>query len=197
MDLLIGIAAAVLLIGSAISSIVGNIIASDLYDRFPSLALWLIKRAISVLPEQDASRYREEWLSHLDECPSNIGKLSHAIGCWYGARRLAATLKRKDRNRSPISPSFDRHQLAVKLRQCLRDLPPVDDGFSGNVVLHSSRIVELVHQLDIGLRIELHQIDFARPQGSTTLHCMPVEDYIELQRLLERSVAQLVGSDSD
>jgi hypothetical protein len=47
MDVLITIVAAILFLGSVIGSILGNMIASELYDRSPTFADWLIDRAVA------------------------------------------------------------------------------------------------------------------------------------------------------
>ncbi len=61
--------ASFLVAGSFLVRIVGNLLASELYDCAPSLAHWLIDRAVNSLAEQKRARYREEWYAHLDECP--------------------------------------------------------------------------------------------------------------------------------
>lgn len=80
------------ILGSLIVGIVGNLIASEIYDRSPRLANWLIGRAIERLPEHQRPRYREEWSAHLDECPGKLGKIWHAIGCSFSASAVAKEL---------------------------------------------------------------------------------------------------------
>jgi hypothetical protein len=67
---------ATILIGVAV-----NLIASEIYDRAPSLARWILLRACMRLPVDARERYSEEWLSHLAECQGKIGKVLHSIGC--------------------------------------------------------------------------------------------------------------------
>jgi hypothetical protein len=96
MEYLVAIAAILVLVGSAIGSIAGNMIASELYDRAPSFAAWLIEHAVRRLPEHARDRYREEWLAHLDEHPGKLGKVGHSLGCFFGASGVSrvAAVKR-------------------------------------------------------------------------------------------------------
>ena len=63
-------------------SIIGNLIASQLYETLPSVAKWLIARAAARLTIKNRDRYSEEWLSHLSRCDGNLAKFFHAVGCF-------------------------------------------------------------------------------------------------------------------
>jgi hypothetical protein len=91
MDLLI---VGLLALGTFATGVVGNLIASEFYDRAPSLAKWLITRAAQGLVEPDRTRYLEEWRAHLEECPGNLGKLWHAFGCCVGAPAMTNELRK-------------------------------------------------------------------------------------------------------
>ena len=52
--------AVIWVIGAFIIAICGNLIASEIYDWVPSIARWLIKRAVDRLPNSERDRYREE-----------------------------------------------------------------------------------------------------------------------------------------
>jgi hypothetical protein len=73
---------------SAIVAVLGNMIASEFYDRCAPLAEFTIDRAVSKLRKSDQARYREEWFSHLAECTGNITKLLHAMGCYVASVKL-------------------------------------------------------------------------------------------------------------
>lgn len=90
MEYLIALSAVVALLTAAVTSIVGNMVANELYDRLPSLAEWLVKRAASRLPKHAIDRYREEWRAHLSECEGKLGKVLHAAGCFIAVRRVCA-----------------------------------------------------------------------------------------------------------
>jgi hypothetical protein len=86
MDLLIAL---LLVIGSFIVGIAGNLLASELYDRAPSLARWLIDCAVARLPESERERCREEWYADNNAWPGGkLGKVRHAAGCWFGAHAV-------------------------------------------------------------------------------------------------------------
>jgi len=93
MDLLTGI---FVVMGAAIAgllgNIVGNMVACEFYDRTPSIAIWLIARAVAKLPDVDRARYQEELRAHLDEYPGKLGKLLHAVGVYLKASTLASEL---------------------------------------------------------------------------------------------------------
>jgi hypothetical protein len=85
------VTATLLLLGSALASIAGNIVANELYDRSHTFSCWLIKRAVSRLPEHQRERYREEWIAHIGELSGQLGKILHAAGCCFAAAALAKT----------------------------------------------------------------------------------------------------------
>ena len=80
--------AALLVVAAFLIGILGNLIASELYDRAPSFAHWLLDRAVSRLGDEKRARYREEWFAHLDDCPGKLAKVTHAFGCLWSANRL-------------------------------------------------------------------------------------------------------------
>jgi hypothetical protein len=103
MDLLI---ASLLFIFALATGIATNLVANELYDRGPSCGRWLIERAVRHLPKRKQARYREEWLAHFDECPGNMGKLWHAIGCQIGGIRIARSVGKRRRRAHYIEVWF-------------------------------------------------------------------------------------------
>jgi hypothetical protein len=98
------LSAVILLIGSFAIGIAGNLVASDLYDRAPSMAQRLIDMAVTRLPDNTRERYREEWHAHLHEVSGNVSKLCHALGCFMFAasgvtKAYAASAKISSRSR--------------------------------------------------------------------------------------------------
>ncbi len=108
MDLLILFS---VLVGSAIAGIVGNMIASELYDRAPMLARWIVNRAVRHVPQEHQERYEEEWLSHLDDCEGKISQVFHACGCMRASYRLknVGSSKQHYVNRSRIKNTLNKH----------------------------------------------------------------------------------------
>jgi hypothetical protein len=85
MDLLTGL----LFFLSFLGALAVKLIIAEAQDWIPTLARRLIDHAAGQLPKSEQVRFREEWYSHLDECPGKLSKLWHAIGCAYGARAIA------------------------------------------------------------------------------------------------------------
>jgi phage terminase Nu1 subunit (DNA packaging protein) len=56
-----------------------------LADEFKAWAPWiierLIRRAVRELPQNLRERYEEEWQSHVDEIPGDIGKVISLSNC--------------------------------------------------------------------------------------------------------------------
>jgi hypothetical protein len=107
-------AIAVVLASLAIG-VIGNVIASEIYEHASSLADKIIDHAVSRLPEQDQARYREEWQSHVRDTCGHLAKLAHAIGCLIGASKLSNELV-KARGQNEV----DRYRYASALIEWLR-----------------------------------------------------------------------------
>jgi len=86
MDLLIAL---LMLFGSIVAGIIANMVANELYDQCHTFACWLIKRAVTQLPERERQRYHEEWIAHLDDQRGQVRKIWHAVGCCYAASALS------------------------------------------------------------------------------------------------------------
>lgn len=79
-------------IAAAVGALLLKLISSEIGDWIPALARRIVRYAVFQLPQRERERYREEWLSHLEECPGKLGKLFHSVGCCVGARRLGRAL---------------------------------------------------------------------------------------------------------
>lgn len=79
-----------------IASIVAAALSRQLVDEFkawaPRLTEWIIRWAARVLPSAQCERYEEEWLSHNNEIPGEIGKIAHAVGCLWAAPSMCELL---------------------------------------------------------------------------------------------------------
>jgi hypothetical protein len=82
-----------------ISALVSKLLADEFRAWSPWIAQHLIRYAISRLPERQRARYEEEWASHINEVPGEVGKLITAAGFLFAAHRMAAT----DRKRTKVS----------------------------------------------------------------------------------------------
>ena len=90
--------ASLLIFLSVLCPIICNIIASELYDRAPSIADWIINHEANHLPIDVQDRYREEWMAHFDECPGKLSKLIQAMWIGLAACRLSAEFLRQINN---------------------------------------------------------------------------------------------------
>src|SRR4051794_22344782 len=54
-----------LFVGNFAVGVFQNLLASDIYDRCPRIALWLLSQAVATVPEDKRERYREEWSADL------------------------------------------------------------------------------------------------------------------------------------
>lgn len=66
-------------------------------DELKAWMPWVMKRlldiAIQRLPEDQRERFAEEWSSHIDEIPGDVGKIVTAGGCILAARQIASPFR--------------------------------------------------------------------------------------------------------
>jgi lipopolysaccharide/colanic/teichoic acid biosynthesis glycosyltransferase len=78
-------------------SILAAAMSRQLTDEFKAWVPWLVERllqlAIAQLPEGQRQRFDEEWRSHINEVPGNVGKLLAALGFLSAARKMSLILK--------------------------------------------------------------------------------------------------------
>jgi hypothetical protein len=90
------IVAVVLLALAVVGGIFQTVFARLLGDEIKSWLPWIVERllrhAIVSLPKDQRERFQEEWHSHLDEIPGEIGKLVVALGFSFAARRMSGIL---------------------------------------------------------------------------------------------------------
>lgn len=84
----------------AVLGILAAAISRQLTDEFKAWTPWLIKRciqrAVRQLPESLRERYTDEWQSHINEIPGEVGKLFEALGflraSWNMSRGLTGDM---------------------------------------------------------------------------------------------------------
>jgi len=74
-----------------ISTAISRLLADEFKAWNPLIVRRLIQHAVTRLPENQRVRFDEEWSSHINEIPGEIGKLFAAFGFSLAARRIAAT----------------------------------------------------------------------------------------------------------
>jgi hypothetical protein len=75
----------------------GTAVSRLLTDEFKAWIPWIvqrvIRRAIARLTPPLRERFEEEWQSHINELPGEIGKLKTALGCLTAARKMTLAAK--------------------------------------------------------------------------------------------------------
>ena len=68
------------LISSVISSILGRIVADEISAYIPRWAASVVNIAVRLMPEDQRSRWREEWSGHISETNGALSKLTASLG---------------------------------------------------------------------------------------------------------------------
>jgi hypothetical protein len=162
----------------AVLGIFGAAISRQLTDEFeawtPWLVNYLIQRALRQLPENQRKRREEEWLSHVDEIPGEVGKLIDALdflrASWKIStaleqlmdteRRLIATNARYGRGYQPIP--------AELFRSCIRRIE-VDHSSCAFVDLGCGKGRTLIIAAELGFA-QVIGVEFARELADVAKH---------------------------
>jgi hypothetical protein len=80
----------------AVLGIFAAVLSRQLTDEFKAWTPWIIKhlvsRAVRRLAEEERNRCEEEWLSHVNELPGEIGKIMAALGFLYAAQEMSSRI---------------------------------------------------------------------------------------------------------
>ena len=87
----------VLFLGGMIAAAISRLFADEIKAWTPRLVSILINRAVSRLPASQKERFEEEWRSHLEEMPGEIGKVIAATGLQVAAFRITSSCAAMDR----------------------------------------------------------------------------------------------------
>jgi Bacterial sugar transferase len=86
--------------------VIAGAFSQQLTDEFKAWIPWIVRRvirkAVARLPQNQRERFEEEWQSHIDEVPGEIGKIYVALGCLFAARKMASILS-ADRERTVLA----------------------------------------------------------------------------------------------
>lgn len=85
--------ALVLAIGGMFTAVMIRLFGDELKAWMPWFTKRLLCIAIERLPEGQRERFAEEWASHINEVPGEIGKVINAVGCVSAAQKMASMLK--------------------------------------------------------------------------------------------------------
>jgi hypothetical protein len=85
----------------ALFGILATAVSRQLADEFkawtPRLIKYFIQRAVRQLPESQRKRFTEEWQSHVDEIPGEVGKLIVAFGFLRASSKMSRGLTDAER----------------------------------------------------------------------------------------------------
>ena len=81
------IAAFVLFLVGALGTALSRLLTDEFKAWIPWIIQRVIRRAIRRLPPAQRERFEEEWQSHINEVPGEIGKLTVALGFLTAAAR--------------------------------------------------------------------------------------------------------------
>jgi len=81
----------ILIIVLGFLALLGAVISRLVTDEVKAWIPWIIDRAVSMLPKDRRERFAEEWSSHVDEIPGDIGKLAAALGFIVASSVVAGT----------------------------------------------------------------------------------------------------------
>jgi lipopolysaccharide/colanic/teichoic acid biosynthesis glycosyltransferase len=77
-----------------ICKIIAGAVSQELANEFKEWTCWiverLVQRAVQRLPKEEQDRFGEEWRSHINDTPGQIGKVVVALGFIRAARKIAA-----------------------------------------------------------------------------------------------------------
>jgi Bacterial sugar transferase len=81
---------------SLLEEILRALLSRLLTEEIKEWTPWVVERtissAVSMLPDRERERYEEEWRSHINELPGQLGKLYAACGFLVAAREMASSL---------------------------------------------------------------------------------------------------------
>jgi len=75
--------------GHFLAALLGKLCADEVRTWLPWISERMIRLAVKRLPEDQRERYSEEWHSHLDEVPGEIGRLLTACGFVFAVKRVS------------------------------------------------------------------------------------------------------------
>ena len=94
-----------------------RLLANEFNAWIPWIIQRVIRRAIMRLPPTQRERFQEEWQSHVNEVPGEIGKLAVSLGFLTAARKMTLAAKKHPPITFPLESAFPRVDNAKSLRE--------------------------------------------------------------------------------
>jgi hypothetical protein len=83
-----------LIVVSVVTAVLSRILAEEMGAWSPSIIRSLIEFAVGRLPEHQRERFEEEWQSHVNDVPGQVGKILVAMGFLIAAYDVALNDRR-------------------------------------------------------------------------------------------------------
>jgi lipopolysaccharide/colanic/teichoic acid biosynthesis glycosyltransferase len=99
------------LVGAILTALVSGFLKEELKAWSGWVVERLIKLSVARLPESQRARFEEEWHSHIDEVPGEIGKLLAAVGFIISAHKISGIAA--ERNRGKVASEAAKRAVDV------------------------------------------------------------------------------------
>jgi hypothetical protein len=100
-----------LAVGGLLAALLTRILGEEVKSWMPWFTARLLLVATEHLPEEHRERFAEEWASHVNEVPGDIGKIITAVGCIAAAHEMASLLE----NGEPLVTHITKRALDVTI----------------------------------------------------------------------------------
>lgn len=142
-----------------ICAVLGKICADEFKSWTPRWVEWLIRVAAARVPEAYRERCAEEWRSHANEVPGEVGKLVHAIGA-VGAAYKMRWLETKSKPKATEARGVQAKEFELSVMKQLKVIR------AELVRFQSDPQLELFKDASKNIGIELTICSANRPQKS-------------------------------
>lgn len=129
---------------SVLTAALSRILAAEFSSWNPWIVRRIIRFAILRLPKAQRERYEEEWQSHVDEVPGEVGKIIVASGLVPAACRMALRYRS---NRTPLVGIAAIDILCLQIDAAVAKMPS-DKSIAGDSDLLASRSKSMRERLD-------------------------------------------------
>ena len=185
----------------------------EAYVWLDSIAMWLLKRAVRHIVEDEQDRYREEWIGDLAAMPNSLYKIAYALANFrkstarsINTEYVAWVVAEFDEFVVGLSRSYDRtHSRVGTLRTRLGTLPP---GREAKDIMLG---VEQLERIDQKMVACINQVEHLRDYAKQTAVQLDsisatkawvkdlthrVEEYAEISTVILAEIASVDLDDS-
>jgi hypothetical protein len=169
-----------------------RLLADECNAWIPWIIQLVIRRAITRLPPAQRERFQEEWQSHVNEVPGQIGKLAVSLGFLTAARKMTLAAKKHPPivvlSESAFPPDGNAKNLREQMALVAAKLLDYGYLFPPLVPIDPSEKDEILKYYSDSIRPELESLlsKFAQQEGrllekSVCVHC----EYCNFKKYVE------------